>query len=498
MNKKTLRILFLLIGSCIIGTSCSDEDPTGTDTGISNETYYANQLGREIMSVYYYWTRNISGDLKAWDIKTNQDPIGTVDRIRYHEGDKYIDKWTMMTDDMNSFTSSVGGVSTTFGWNLTVYLLNENSDRCIGVVNYVSAGSPAEKAGLKRGDVIGWMNGKDITTENYSDLAYASSLTITLASVNVGESNTIAPLDKEIELTAVTMYENPILCDTVYEFNGKKVGYLAYASFDLKAIPKLIEVGKKFKSESIKELILDLRYNGGGYVITENILASMLAPQADVEAQKVFEKEAYNEYLTELYKQEGISLESRFMTEYDYDDIDLHVSTKDANIGLERIYGIISGNTASASEALLGGLMPYMDVQLIGKASHGKYCTGLILSGEDTYMDCPDEIKNWGVYAMVSIYQNAEGKTPCMPDGLQPDIEIEDNPRLPYQLGDVNEPMLQAALKQAGRNEEDAQSAKSRSMLPVCHSLPMPQKPVFGKRILLPSDSFKFNKKTFQ
>lgn len=76
-------------------------------------------------------------------------------------------------------------------------------------------------------------------------------------------------------------------------------------------------------------------------MITENILASMLAPQADVEAQKVFEKEAYNEYLTELYKQEGISLESRFMTEYDYDDIDLHVSTKDANIGLERIYGII-------------------------------------------------------------------------------------------------------------------------------------------------------------
>ena len=190
------------------------------------------------------------------------------------------------------------------------------------------------------------------------------------------------------------MYENPILCDTVYEFNGKKVGYLAYTSFDLISIPELIEVGKKFKSEGIKELVLDLRYNGGGYVITESVLASMFAPKANVDAGDIFEKEEYNDILTEIYREAGISLETPFMTEYDYDEIDLHVSTKDANIGLERIYGLISPNTASASEALLSGLMPYMDVRLIGEASHGKYCTGLMMSGEDAYENCPKEIKN--------------------------------------------------------------------------------------------------------
>lgn len=289
-----------------------------------------------------------------------------------------------------------------------------------------------------------------------------------------------------MELTAVTMYENPILCDTVYEFNGKKVGYLAYTSFDLISIPELIEIGKKFKSEGIKELVLDLRYNGGGYVITESVLASMFAPKANVDAGDIFEKEEYNDILTEVYREAGISLETPFMTEYDYDEINLHVSTKDANIGLERIYGLISPNTASASEALLSGLMPYMDVRLIGEASHGKYCTGLMMSGEDAYENCPKEIKNWGVYVMVSIYQNAAGETPCMPDGLQPDTPVQDDQIPLYQLGDVNEPLLRAALTQAGK-QYDRANARSRSMSPALQHIDIPQKPIFGKRILLPS-----------
>ena len=486
MDKKFLKTLLLFIGSCL-WVSCTDEEQSNDNPQetISNEIYYANMLGKDIMSELYYWNQEIAGDLMQWNITTNGDPIGTVDRIRYHEGDKYIDKWTMMTNDMDSFTSSVGGVSTTFGWNLTVYLISETSNECIGVVNYVSAGSPAEKAGLKRGDVLWSINGKSITTDNYLDLYYASSLTASLAYID-WENGSIGDSGKEVELTAVTMYENPILCDTVYEFNGKKVGYLAYTSFDLISIPELIEIGRKFKSEGIKELVLDLRYNGGGYVITESVLASMFAPKANVDAGDIFEKEEYNDILTEVYREAGISLETPFMTEYDYDEIDLHVSTKDANIGLERIYGLISPNTASASEALLSGLMPYMDVRLIGEASHGKYCTGLMMSGEDAYENCPKEIKNWGVYVMVSIYQNAAGETPCMPDGLQPDTPVQDDQIPLYQLGDVNEPLLRATLTQAGK-QYDRANARSRSMSPALQHIDIPQKPVFGKRILLPS-----------
>ena len=86
--------------------------------------------------------------------------------------------------------------------------------------------------------------------------------------------------------------------------------------------------------------------------------------------------------------------------------------------------------------------MPYTNVRLIGTQTHGKYCTGWMLSAEDMYEKCPQELKNWGIYVMVSIYQNADGKTPCMPDGLIPDIQIEDDPIQAYQIGDVNEPLL--------------------------------------------------------
>ncbi len=495
MNKKLLGMLLLLTGSCI-GISCTDEEQPNPNKGEDNpqettskEIYYANMLGKDIMSELYYWNEDIAADLAQWNIETNEDPIGTVDRIRYHKGDKYIDKWTMMTDDMNSFTSSVEGVSTTYGWNLAVYRFS-NSDDCFAVINYVSPDSPAEKAGLKRGDILLTLGDEDITVDNYLDLYYSTTLTSTLGAYDAA-TNTISFSEQQVTLHAINMYENPILCDTVYEFNGKKVGYLAYTSFDLNSIPKLVEIGKKFKSEGIKELVLDLRYNGGGYVITESVLASMFAPKANVDAGDIFEKEQYNAYLTEAYQQAGVSLETPFTTEFNYDDIGLHISTKDANIGLERIYGLISPNTASASEALLSGLMPYMDIRLIGQASHGKYCTGLMMSGEDSYENCPEEIKNWGVYVMVSIYQNALGETPCMPDGLQPDTEAIDDPMQPYQLGDVDEAMLRAALTEAGRHYETS-DAGSRSLSPASRSrLEVPQKPIFGKRILLPPASLK-------
>ena len=134
------------------------------------------------------------------------------------------------------------------------------------------------------------------------------------------------------------------------------------------------------------------------------------------------------------------SLETRFTTEFNYSEVKVNASTKDANIGLKKIYGLIGSGSASASEALLGGLMPYTNVRLIGTQTHGKYCTGWMLSAEEMYEKCPQELENWGIYVMVSIYQNADGKTPCMPDGLIPDIQIEDDPIQPYQIGDVNEP----------------------------------------------------------
>ena len=493
MNKKlSWLLLSTLLGGAVL-TGCSEENPKPTNgEGDQNPTsknptelYYANMFGKEAMSTYYYWNKEISSDLDNWNIETNNDPIGTVDRIRYHQGDKYIDKWSMLTDDMASFNSSVEGVSTTFGWNLTFYLVEKETNQYVAVVNFVHEGTPAAKAGFKRGNIILSINDEKITPDNYTDLYYKPTLKVSLGEL---KENTIVSQNKSIELTAVNMYENPIICDSVYEFNGKKVGYLAYTGFDLKSINPLIEIGKKFKAEGIEELVLDLRYNGGGYVITENVLASMFAPQEAVSSKKVFEKEIYNSYLSEIYQKQGENLETRFTTEFNYPEVEVNASTKDANIGLKKIYGLIGSGSASASEALLGGLMPYTNVRLIGTQTHGKYCTGWMLSAEDMYEKCPQELKNWGIYVMVSIYQNADGKTPCMPDGLIPDIQIEDDPIQAYQIGDVNEPLLKQALMEAGRSYETNGVGSRSAASPHFKALPPVKTPLFGKRIqLIPS-----------
>lgn len=489
MNKKLVSGLlsFVTLFGGMGLTGCSDEDG-GWPYSVSEETYYANRFGKDVMNMYYLWNAEIADDLAGWAAETNTDPIGTVDRIRYHDSNGYIDKWTMMTDDMSSFVSSVGGVSTTFGWSLTVYLVNQETKQCAAVVNFVHDDTPAARAGLKRGDILLSIDGQPLTTDNYLNLYYNTSLSTSLGRYNAAD-NTIYDVGKTVELTAVNMYEDPVLCDSVYEFNGKKVGYLAYSAFDLTSISKLIAVCKDFKAAGVRELVLDLRYNGGGYVLTENVLASMLAPQQAVASGQVFEREVYNNYLTEYLQKQGASMETCFATDYTYQDGDTekNVSTQDANIGLEKIYALIGTGSASASEALLGGLMPYMDVRLIGEQSSGKYCTGMMLAAEDAYNEVPEAIRNWGLYVMISIYQNAAGETPCMPDGLRPDVGVDDEPMLAYVLGDVNEPLLRQALTEAGRTYDDAPSAvQTRSLTSRYVQLPGVQKPVFGKRIQQP------------
>lgn len=486
LNRLKLTLSCLIISGYVI-TGCTKEegnsDNSGDKSKITEETRYANRFAREALEIYYYWNEEISKDLNQLDPEKNSDPIATVEKIRYHDGTNEIDKWTMLTDNMDEFTSSVEGVTTTYGYTPIVYRLSKESNEVIAAVAFVSENSPAEKAGIKRGDLIYKIDGKTLTTENYLDLFYSSQIKLSMAKL-VG--NTITPTT-ELSLEAVKMYENPILCDSVYNFNGKKVGYLAYSSFDLKSIPELINICKEFKNEGIKELILDLRYNGGGYVITENVLASMFAPQVNVTNKDVFEKEDYNEFFTKYYEQEGISTITRFQTEYNYEDMDLNVSTKDANIGLEKIYGIITGNSASASEALLSGLMPYMDIELIGEQSHGKYCTGWMLAAEDAYDKVPQVIKDWGIYVMVSIYKNANDETPCMPNGLTPNVEAEDNPLETYQLGDENEAMLRIALEKAGKIYPASRSQETYTA--DLKAIETPKKANFGRRIIIPSQS---------
>ena len=519
LKKYGWMLFALMLPLGFVACSDSDEPLKEVDTpeeepqepedekvqAYQDEKAYANFFAYNAISDVYLWNQDITAALKSWTILGN--PIETVKNARYKENGKEVDKWTLMTNSYSSLVGGSDGVSTgTYGLGVKLYLKAQGSNEVVAFITYTYPGSPAEKAGLQRGDVILEVDGKAMTTDNYYQVLFASS------SVEVGVGRIVnqqyTPVQKTASMTAVAMYEEPIIMTKVFDCGGKKVGYLHYTSFTFESCLGLYEVCKQFKAEGISELILDLRYNGGGYVFTEEALVSMLAPEAEVKNKSVFETEIWNDEYMAYYKEKGTDLNTYFRTEYKqtHNNKMYNFKTSDANLGISKIYALVTESSASASESIIVGLLPYMDIEIIGEQTHGKYCTGAMWKGEDWFedivynykanrMDFAKEhpqfadwkkyIADWGVYVMINRYGDKNGNNPCMPDGLTPDVVQEDRYVEAYPLGDEREALLHIALLRAGKTDlEPRPESRSVAMeLPAGKQLPGKYNPLDGKRI---------------
>ena len=284
--------------------------------------------------------------------------------------------------------------------------------------------------------------------------------------------------DRNVTLTAVDMYEDPVHTACVLETaSGRKVGYLHYTSFTMDSCEDLVDAFSGFVTEGIDDMVLDLRYNSGGYVIAETVLASMLAPVAVVEAESVLSQSIYNAILAKEIK----DTVTKFQTVFTFrNEGEMHVVvTAGANPDLPRLYVLTSGGSASASEALVCGLKPYMDVILVGTKTSGKFCGGVLVDAKDWYDEVKNDLEkgeyekalpyvdNWGIYVMISRYADCNGRTLSMPDGLAPDVEVEDDPLDGYALGDPHETMLATALSLIEGRTRSADFAPAPSLTPV-------------------------------
>lgn len=517
MNLKKYVWLFLAMLLPLGFVACSDnndepEKPV-VDDDVNKSYPYVNFFGYNVMNGPFYgigmingiylWKKNVEEASKDWN--TSHDPIIAVEKIRYKDvSGKEVDQWTQMTDAYSEMVGGIDGVSTgTYGFGVKGINYVNHKTICAYVL-YTYPGSPAEEAGMKRGDMILEINGKPITNESYRELFYSNSVEIGLGTFKDGA---FVSTGKTVTMNAKAMYEDPIVKTEVFDCGDKKVGYLAYTSFTFESCLGLYDVCKEFKKQGVTELILDLRYNNGGYVFTEEVLASMLAPETDVKNGNVFETEVWNDDYMADFKKWGVDLNTYFHTEFKqkHNGKMYELNTSDANIGLKKIYALVTKSSASASEATLVGLMPYMDIEIIGKHTGGKYTTGVLIKGEDWYQDIVDlykenkydfakehpmfadwkkNIGDWGIYVMISMYADKNGENPCMPDGLTPDIEAEDMFEEPYQLGDEREALLNIALQRAGKTDLQSRVA-SRSViaLPEGKEIRMKQNPLDGKRI---------------
>lgn len=435
--------LILLVG-ILLFTRCEKDVPdpdnnNNVDTsGISSDIKYVNNWIRDVMSEVYYWNEFLPDNLNP---NTEPDPEKYFKKLLY-TGDIF--SW--ITDDYEQLMSEYQGVSVSMGYS-PAFGRFTNSDGIFIIVEYVIPDSPADRAGLKRGDLIVSINGIDLDIDNYYDM-----FQLPLYSVTFGElvEDGIAKTDSTLSMIAEEVILDPIIHHEIIELSDTKIGYLVYVEFKSGASGRFNDslglVFDEFAAAGINDLIVDLRYNPGGDLTSSAFLASAIAPISAVQGQQVLVRFEYNDLYNDYFVQTQGSNSPNLV---------LLFPQNDHNINLDRVYFLTTGGTASASEFLMIGLYPYMDVIQVGENTYGKYAGAWIIP------DIEDPPKhNWGLVPIVFKYANATGFTDFS-GGLVPDYIIEDELIGALPFGDLMDPVLNTALQAVLSDDSDIPKLKA-------------------------------------
>lgn len=275
--------------------------------------------------------------------------------------------------DDGTVASEIGGTAGDFGFS--VFYASENDLR----IKYVYASSPAAGQNLKRGYQITKIN--DFTDINTSDASikkvvnavFGSAATVTLTVKKPDGTS------QNVVVSKASYAINPIIYTHTYTVGAKKVGYIVFNSFTTNSTQQLKSAFATFEADGVKELIVDLRYNGGGSVATSEDFANLIAPAS--QNGKVMFTSYFNQTMQDkkafiLQNQKFIGNDGKPHTDFDYDytpkgnqELFSKLGTLE---GLSRVYFLVTGGTASASELLINNLKPVVDVKLIGRQTYGK------------------------------------------------------------------------------------------------------------------------------
>jgi hypothetical protein len=154
---------------------------------------------------------------------------------------------------------------------------NGNNVDVIGYVRYIQTNSDASNKAVKRGYFFDAINGQQLTIHNYQDLLGNENYTMNFADLESDGSFTSN--GKSVDLTKSEYHENPVYITKTFDIDGKKIGYLMYNSFTSNYDQQLNAAFGQLKAEGATDLVLDLRYNGGGSVRTATYLAGMITGQ---------------------------------------------------------------------------------------------------------------------------------------------------------------------------------------------------------------------------
>lgn len=421
-HLQYLLILALLAGGAL---SCNDDDDDKNKEE-ARLRYKVNEFIYENMRAFYLWKDYVT--IPAPDKQT--DPVEYFNTMRYKD-----EGWSMLVDNARELIEELQGEGETFGYHLTGGTFS-NSDALFAVVNFVFPGSPAAQAGLKRGSIILKIDGEGLTRENYTTLYAYGTRRLTLGKLS---GNSIYE-DATVTLSSRKMEQNPVLISQVINKGAHTIGYLLYTDFVENFNTQLTAALNSFRSAGVTDLVLDLRYNTGGDNAAAVLLGSAIVPKEVADGRQIFYKSQWNK---EMQKELETYSELSHYIQTNFEPVDCNLE-----LPSRRVYILTSPYSASASELIIIGLDPYMEVITIGETTHGKYTSMMLFSPtiqvngewvEDT------EINNWLMAPVVAKFMNTAGFTDFA-DGIEPTYQADDILIPAVALGDETELLLKKAI----------------------------------------------------
>jgi carboxyl-terminal processing protease len=340
---KKLSILFVIL--LIISGSCKKTEPAATTVTPAQ----ARDTLFYIMKQFYYWYDKPSVTSITTDSKSNYaDPYTLLEAMRY----KTLDKWSFVAD-YDEFNAELAGEFV--GHGIRIGLDAESKTR----IAMIYDNSPMYASGVRRGWIVKKVNDTELApiflsenTDAYNTLMGPST---------AGHQNKFLftrPDGKDTTITSAKasfVINTVIARDTLHLKSGAVVGHMVFESFIDPSEDQLAAAFSYFKSMNVTKFILDLRYNTGGYLYVAQDLVSYLAGNSL--AGTTFAKLTYND------KMQSANVTYPFIT-------------TGSPLSLPEVIVITTRMTASASEAVMNGLKPFVNVVSIGDTTTGK-CVGM-------------------------------------------------------------------------------------------------------------------------